>query len=71
VDKDVIVDKTAMENVNNLPIVEELNVIVEPEFDVEKISDFTNIDTSIASDVEEGGENNAIFVGDGAEDEQR
>jgi hypothetical protein len=44
-DKDVIVDKTLIEKANNLPIVEELNCIGEPEFDREKRSDFTNIDT--------------------------
>jgi hypothetical protein len=28
VDKDVVVDKTVVEKVNNLPIVEELNIVV-------------------------------------------
>jgi hypothetical protein len=33
-----------------LPNIEELNIVVDPEFDVVERKDFTNIDVSIISD---------------------
>jgi hypothetical protein len=60
-----------------LPNIEELNIAVDPEFDVIKRKDFMNIDVSIISDIDErysdkeSGEDNAIFIGDGEFDSQR
>jgi hypothetical protein len=53
VNKDVVVDKTVVEKVNNLPNIEELNIIVIPEFNVVEKKNFTNIDGSIISDTDE------------------
>jgi hypothetical protein len=70
-DKDAIVDKTVVEKDNNLPNIEELNIVDDPEFDPVKRKDFTNIDVSIISDTDESDsgkeseKDNAIFIGDG------
>jgi hypothetical protein len=66
-----------VEKVNNLPNIEELNNVVDPEFDVVERKDFTDIDVSIISDIDESDsdkeseEDNAIFIGDGDLDSQR
>jgi hypothetical protein len=76
VDKEVVIDKVVVE-VNNLPNVEELNVVVDPEFVVVERKDFTNTDVSIISDIDESDsdkeneEDNAIFISDGELDSQR
>jgi hypothetical protein len=77
VDKDVIVDKTVIEKVNNLPNIEELNIVVFPELDVVERKDFTNIDVLIKSDTDESDsgkeneEDSAIFIGDRELESQR
>jgi hypothetical protein len=77
VDKDVVVDKTVVEKVNNLPNIEELNIVVNPKFDVVERKNFTNIDVSIISDIDENDSNkeseedNAIFIGNEELDSQR
>jgi hypothetical protein len=53
VDKDVVIDKTVVEKVNNLPNIEDVNIVVDPEFDVVEREDFTNINVSIMSDTDE------------------
>jgi Ran GTPase-activating protein (RanGAP) involved in mRNA processing and transport len=76
VDKDVIAAKTVVEKVNNLPNIEELNIVVDPKFDVVERKDFTNIDVSIKSDTDEsvsdkeGEEDNAFFIGEEELDKQ-
>jgi hypothetical protein len=76
-DKEVVIDKAVVEEVNNLPNIGELNAVVDPEFDVVERKDFTNIDVSIISDIDEGDsdkeseEDNAIFIGDRELDSQR
>jgi hypothetical protein len=77
VDKDVVVDKTVVEKINNLPNIEELYIVVDPEFGVVERKDFTNIDVSIISYTgesdsdKESEEDDAIFIGDGELDSQR
>jgi hypothetical protein len=77
VDKDVVIDKTVIEKVNNLPNIEELNIVVDWEFDVTERENFTNIDVSIKSDTDESDsdkeneDDNAIFIDDGELDSQR
>jgi hypothetical protein len=69
-DKDAIVDKTVVEKVNNLPNIEELNIVADPEFDVIERKDVRNIDVSIISDTDESDsdnqskEDNTIVIGD-------
>jgi hypothetical protein len=77
VDKDVAVDKTVVEKVNNLPNIEELNFAVDLEFNIVERKDFTNINVSIISDIDESDldkENEddcAIFISNGKLDSQR
>jgi hypothetical protein len=77
IDKDIVVDKIVVEKVNNLPNIEELNIAVDPEFDVVERKDFMNIDGSIISDIiesdsdKESKEDNAIFIDDWKLDSQR
>jgi hypothetical protein len=40
--KEVIVEKTEVEKANNLPSIEELNIIVDREFDMVERKDFIN-----------------------------
>jgi hypothetical protein len=57
--------------------IEELNIVVDPEFNVIERKDFTNNDVSIISDIDESDsdkeseEDNAIFIGDGELECQR
>jgi hypothetical protein len=60
-----------------LPNIEELNIVVDLEFDVIERKDFMNIDVSIISGIDErysdkeSEEDNAVFIGDGEFDSQR
>jgi hypothetical protein len=64
-DKDVVVDKTVVEKINNLLNIEELNIVVDPKFDVVERKNFTNIDVLMISDSDkESKKDNSTFIGD-------